>query len=71
MTIDAGSTTFSLLIPRVTVRNGQSAQIHSLGITTVHRLTIDTPARGQLDTYQFHYLAGTAFVVEFYRRRPA
>jgi hypothetical protein len=71
MTIDTGSTTFSLLIPRVAVRNGQPAQIHSLGITTVHRLTIDTPARGQLDTYQFRYLAGTASVVEFYRRRPA
>ena len=63
-TTDAGSTTFSLLIPRVTLWKGQSAHIRTVGVATLHRLTIDTPAHGQLDTYQLHYLSGTASVVE-------
>jgi hypothetical protein len=65
MTVDTGSTTFSLLIPRVTVQNWQHAQIRTFGITTRHRLTIDTPAHGQLDTYQIHPLTGTASFVVF------
>lgn len=65
MTIDTGSTTFSLLIPRVTMQNGQHAQIRTFGITTTHRLTIDTPAHGQSDTYQIHPLTGTASFVVF------
>ncbi len=65
MSIDTGSTTFSLLIPRVTVHSGRAAHIRTLGITTTHRLTIDTPVHGQLDTYQVHPLMGTASVVEF------
>jgi hypothetical protein len=65
MTVDTGSATFSLLLPRVTLRNGQPTPIHTLGITTSHRLTIDTPAHGQLDTYQFHNLTGTATFVVF------
>lgn len=64
-TEDTGSTSFSVLIPRVTLQNGQPAHIQTLGVTTVHRLTIDTPpAHGQLDTYQVHHLSGTASVVE-------
>jgi len=65
MTVDAGATAFSLLIPRVTLQNGKPARIRTLGITTVRRLTIDTPAYGQLDTYQFYRLTGTASVVKF------
>jgi hypothetical protein len=62
--IDTGSTTFSLLIPRVTLWNGQPAHIRTVGVTTLHRLTVDTPAHGQLDTYYLHHLSGTASVVE-------
>lgn len=43
-TTDTGSTTFSLLIPRVTLWNGQPAHIGTVGVATLHRLTIDTPA---------------------------
>jgi hypothetical protein len=64
-TVDTGSTSFSVLIPRVTLQNGQPAHIRTAGVTTLHRLTVDTPAHGQLDTYQLHYLSGTASVVEF------
>jgi hypothetical protein len=63
-TTDTGSTTFSLLIPRMTLWNGQPAHIRTVGVVTLHRLTIDTPAHGQLDTYQLHHLSGTASVVE-------
>lgn len=63
-TADTGSTSFSVLIPRVTLQNGQPAHIDTAGITALHRLTVDTPAHGQLDTYDFHRLAGTASFVE-------
>lgn len=63
-TTDTGSTSFSVLIPRVTLQNGQPAHIQTAGVTAVHQLTIDTPAHGQLDTYQLHRLSGTAAFVE-------
>ncbi|HZE26834.1 MAG TPA: hypothetical protein VE083_05580 [Terriglobales bacterium] len=42
LTIDAGSTTFRVLIPQVELRNqiGASAFICTDGITTVHRLSV-------------------------------
>ena len=61
---DTGSTSFSILIPRTTLQNGQPAHIRTAGITALHRLTVDTPAHGQLDTYQLHRLTGTASFVE-------
>jgi hypothetical protein len=63
-TTDTGSTTFSLLIPRVTLWNGQPAHIRTFGVTALHRLTIEGPVNGQLDTYHTHHLSGTASVVE-------
>lgn len=63
--VDTGSTSFSILIPRTTLQNGQPAHIRTAGITALHRLTVDTPAHGQLDTYQLHHLSGTASFVEF------
>lgn len=63
-TTDTGSTTFSLLVPRVTLWNGQPAQIRTVGLTTLRQLAVDTPAHGQLDTYHLHHLSGTASVVE-------
>lgn len=61
---DTGSTSFSFLIPRTTLQNGQPVHIRTAGITALHRLTVDTPAHGQLDTYQLHRLTGTASFVE-------
>src|SRR3954447_14473700 len=40
MTVDTGSTTFSLLVPRVNLVAGHPALIHTFGITAVHRFSI-------------------------------
>ncbi|MBV8946994.1 MAG: hypothetical protein JO046_00605 [Solirubrobacterales bacterium] len=64
-TVDAGFTSFSLLVPRVRLSNGQTAHIATVGITALHRGTIDTPLLGQLDTYRTVRLSGTAAFVEF------
>lgn len=64
-TVDAGFTSFSLVVPRVHLANGQSAHITTVGITALHRGTIDTPLLGQLDTYRTVRLSGTAAFVEF------
>jgi hypothetical protein len=65
-TIDAGSTTFSVLIPRVQVAMNGSAPVHTVGITTVHKFSV-VPAmmRGQLDEYTTTPLHGTASHVLF------
>jgi len=65
-TIDSGSTTFSILLPRVGLGSDHSASIDTQGITTVHRFSI-IPAfnRGQLDTYSYVRLHGTAQFVVF------
>jgi hypothetical protein len=39
-TTDTGSTTFSLLIPRVTLQDEQPAHIQTAAVTTAHRLTV-------------------------------
>jgi hypothetical protein len=63
-TTDTGSTTFSLLIPRVTLWNRQPAHIRTVGVTALHRLTTEGPVNGQLDSYHTHHLSGAASVVE-------
>lgn len=66
LTVDAGSTTFSLLVPRVNLQNHQSVQVRTDGILTVHRFSL-LPALnlGQLDTYTVTPLHGTAQHVLF------
>jgi hypothetical protein len=66
MTVDTGSTSFSVLIPRVNLPAGpgQSAPIASDGITTVHRFSV-LPMHGQLDLYSVVKLSGTARFVVF------
>ncbi|HUY99247.1 MAG TPA: hypothetical protein VMU89_02780 [Thermomicrobiaceae bacterium] len=65
-TVDQGATTFSLLVPRVNLGTNQSAAILTLGITTIHRLSI-VPALnlGQQDMYTMVRLRGTASLVAF------
>jgi hypothetical protein len=63
-TVDTGSTTFSLILPRVRLFNDQPAQIQAIGVRTIHRLAIATPMHGQLDNYQVRTLSGTASFVE-------
>jgi hypothetical protein len=61
LTVDSGSTTFSVLIPRVNLVPGQPAPIHTEGITTIHRLSLAAGLdRGQLDHYSVTPLHGTA-----------
>ena len=60
-TVDVGSTSFSLLIPRVNVvPRGAPVAITTEGITTVHRTPFLPPGHAQLDTYTVTRLTGTA-----------
>jgi hypothetical protein len=61
LTVDQGSTTFSVLIPRVNLVPGQPTPIHTEGITTIHRLSLAPGLdRGQLDHYSVTPLHGSA-----------
>src|SRR4051794_38096084 len=52
MTVDTGSTTFSMLIPRCNLNGGETLTIHSHGLTAVHRFSVIPQFNhGQLDTY--------------------
>ena len=65
---DVGSTTFSLLIPRIEVNMlGAVAQVRTLGITTMHSTPFVVPGTvlGQLDSYTVTQLRGTAQAVVF------
>jgi hypothetical protein len=62
ITVDLGSTTFSVLVPRVNLpdHRGASALISTEGITTVHSLSLAPGVNlGQLDTYSVTPLNGT------------
>jgi hypothetical protein len=64
LTIDQGSTTFSVLVPRVNLVPGQPAHIQTEGITTLHRLSLAPGLNhGQLDQYSVTPLRGTASVI--------
>lgn|SRR5512135_917847 len=64
LTPDAGSTSSTMLIPRIRLQNGHSAHIVTLGISTMHRFAIGPPPVGQLDTYHSVRLTGTASFIE-------
>ena len=61
LTVDSGSTTFSVLVPRVNLVPGQPAPVHTEGITAIHRLSL-VPGlnQGQQDQYSVTPLHGTA-----------
>lgn len=66
MTVDSGSTTFSLLLPAINLPNqrGASVGISTEGITTVHRLSIVPGLNyGQRELYKVTQLRGTASLV--------
>jgi hypothetical protein len=65
LTVDAGSTTFTLLVPRVSLRLSDSVPITTVGITTLHKFSIIGPPHGQSDFYTPHRLQGTAAFVVF------
>jgi hypothetical protein len=61
LTVDSGSTTFSVLVPRVNLVPGQPAQVHTEGITAIHRLSLAPGLNhGQQDHYSVTPLHGTA-----------
>jgi hypothetical protein len=57
---DLGSTSFSVLIPRVSLSTSDTANITTYGITTLHKTTFFGPRQGQNDVYTVHQLQGTA-----------
>jgi len=67
MTVDSGSTTFTLVVPKVNLPEQNSqAQIHTIGITTTHRFSV-VPAmnHGQTEIYTTTELSGTGSLVAF------
>jgi hypothetical protein len=66
LTVDTGSTTFSVLIPHVNLRSADSVSISTDGVATVHRLRIvGPPLQGQTESYTVYALTGTASFVLF------
>jgi hypothetical protein len=66
MTVDTGSTSLSVLIPRVRIEQGTIAAIHTECVTTVHRFSVNPSFHPeQLDTYSVVPLNGTAQFVMF------
>jgi len=63
MTVDTGSTTFSLLVPDVQLPQDQtSVSIHTGGITTILRVFVALVGHPQSETYTVTRLHGTAAV---------
>lgn len=66
LTVDAGSTTFSVLIPRINLNNAEIGQVRTDGILTIHRLSLVPQLNhGQLEHYTVTPLHGTAQHVMF------
>jgi hypothetical protein len=66
ITVDAGSTTFSVLIPAVNLpdHTGASAVIHTEGITTTHRFSLAPQFNlGQTESYTVVAMSGNASLV--------
>jgi hypothetical protein len=66
-TVDAGSTSFTLLLPRVNVAGpNQQAHIVTEGITTLHKFSIIPGLnQGQMELYMVTRLTGTAELLIF------
>jgi len=61
MTVDSGSTSLSVLIPRTRIEQGTITAIHTDCVTTVHRFSVIPRFNvGQLDTCNVVPLHGTA-----------
>ncbi|MEA2139220.1 MAG: hypothetical protein QOG56_2370 [Solirubrobacteraceae bacterium] len=66
LTVDRGSTSFSLLLPTVNVGPSKSAPISTIGITTRHRFAIPASLNlGQTELYTVTQLTGTAEDIDF------
>lgn len=66
MTVDTGSTSFSLFIPHMQIVEGTIASLQTQSVTTLHRFSVVPQFNhGQLDTYTTLPLHGTAQFVIF------
>jgi len=65
LTVDAGSTTFTLVVPRVAVSPNQHVGIKTLGITALHRTPLVPLKHAQLDSYAVTALRGSASSTPF------
>jgi hypothetical protein len=66
LTVDSGSTSFTVLIPHVNLNDKLHATIKTEGITTQHRFSVNPNLlKGQLDQYTYLRLKGTARYVQF------
>jgi hypothetical protein len=65
-TVDAGSTSFTLLVPAVNLDESNQASITTEGITTTHHFSINPVFdRGQTEHYTVVQLTGTASLLNF------
>jgi hypothetical protein len=66
LTVDSGSTSFTLMVPNVNLSSSNTAAIKTFGVTTFHRFSV-VPALnlGQTETYTVTELSGTASFVVF------
>jgi len=67
LTIDSGSTSFTLLVPTVNLPGPNSqVPITTEGITTIHRFSVNPKLiRGQTELYTVIQLTGTAEAIPF------
>lgn len=66
LTVDAGSTSFSVLIPTVNLGTSEQVPIHTEGITTAHRFSlVPILNHGQTELYSLIALSGEARFVVF------
>lgn len=68
MTVDSGSTSFTLLVPTVNLAGPTTppTEIHTVGITTVHRFSVvPVGNQGQTELYTVTELSGAAAHVFF------
>jgi hypothetical protein len=60
LTVDVGSTTFTLFIPKVALELNQHVHVETIGITAIHKIPLAPIIHGQLDSYSVVRLHGTA-----------
>lgn len=66
MTVDVGSTSLSLFVPRMRIHQGTTAAVHTECVTTIHSMPFAPQAAlGQIDTYHVVAVHGTAQHVFF------
>ena len=66
LTVDAGSTSFSVLIPAITLADTQAEEtFKTVGVLTVHRTApLVLPPTGARETYEIYEFEGCAQAVE-------